>query len=215
MLKAPPSPISSDLHADLYHEREREINGGDLTGADAGHLVPLLLDVEEACREGLASVDRGLVCQHFNCSSCPSSCTRLSARGGPWRQHRLLLRRAPRPLVAECVGAATMSDEHWTRGTTAGHEEARPWGDGDRGELTRRKAQVVGSTIRAASQHHQPSMQSGLHLNPPPPRRRSSAGEGSATRAHIGRLWEADVDAYLRVVDGGVLVSPDAQWDGR
>lgn len=63
------------------------------TGADAGHLVPLLLDVEEACREGLAGVDRDLVPRlpAFSLLFLPLLLLlhihlRLSARGGPWRQ---------------------------------------------------------------------------------------------------------------------------------
>jgi pyruvate/2-oxoglutarate dehydrogenase complex dihydrolipoamide acyltransferase (E2) component len=46
-------------------------------------------------------------------------------------------------------------------------------------------------------------------------RQREIAARRRLGRGRAGRMWEADVDAYLRVVDGGVLVSPDAQLGGR
>jgi hypothetical protein len=52
------------MHAGFYHEgvqiRQEE---RDLTCADAGLPVPLLLEVEESCLGRLAGVDRGLVRQ--------------------------------------------------------------------------------------------------------------------------------------------------------
>jgi hypothetical protein len=61
---APPLLILPDMHAGFYHEgvqiRQEE---RDLTCADAGLPVPLLLEVEESCLGRLVGVDRGLVRQ--------------------------------------------------------------------------------------------------------------------------------------------------------
>lgn len=66
-----------------------------------------------ACR-GLSVSIEASVCQSCCCSSRASSCSYVSifgsVRGG---RHRLFLRRLPRPLVSECAGTPTMSEEDW------------------------------------------------------------------------------------------------------